>query len=238
MPIRQGEERTTITLDLGEYRVTRAVTPGNSYLKVENAAGAAYKSPQALLDSLVGDLSFDPLALARADSKAQGDLLIRATGLTVDADAWSTAAGRPVVHDGDPLHIISHSFKEVFAERTLVNRQWEQAKAAVASLPAVEPTEPASVSALMAEQQKLMAQNVAVPAHNARGAAHAADITRLTAERDRLRQALADTESALTAAHTARTAWEPVAAPDFSATTARRQQAHAVNAQAQAYQTR
>lgn len=238
VPIRQGQERAAITLDLGEYRVTRTFTPGNSYLKVENAAGAAYKSPQALLDHLVGDLSFDPLAFVRADRKTQVDLLIRATGLTVDADALSAAAGRPVTNDADPLHVITRTYQAVFADRTLVNRQWEQAKAVVARLPAVEPVAPVSIAALMAEQQKLLAQNVAVQAHNARGAALAADVTRLTAERDRLRQALADTEAALAAAHTAQAAWEPVAAPDFSAITARIQQADAVNEQAQAYEAR
>ena len=238
VPIRQGQAQATITLDLGEYRVTRTFTPGHSYLKVENAAGAAYKSPQALLDSLVGDLSFDPLAFVRADAKTQVDLLIRATGLTLDADALSAAAGRPVVNNADPLHVITRTYQEVFADRTLVNRQWEQAKAVLQRLPEVEATEPVSVTSLAAEQQRLMAQNVAVQAHNAQGAALDADIARLTAERDRLRQALADCEGALTTARTARTAWTPVPAPDFSAITARIQQADAINQQARAYQAR
>lgn len=71
VPIRDGQDRAAITLDLGEYRVTRTFMPGNSYLNVESADGAAFKSPQALLDGLVGQLSFDPLAFVRAGGKAK-----------------------------------------------------------------------------------------------------------------------------------------------------------------------
>ena len=59
-PIRQGETKASIRLELDDLVVTRTFTPGNSYLKVENKEGTSFKSPQAMLDKLVGKLSFDP----------------------------------------------------------------------------------------------------------------------------------------------------------------------------------
>ena len=61
-PIRQGKEKARVVLDLGQYKVTRIFTKAGTYLTVENAQGATFKSPQALLDKMIGDLSFDPLA--------------------------------------------------------------------------------------------------------------------------------------------------------------------------------
>src|SRR6056297_1589726 len=59
-PIRKGEDKAEVTITLGEsepeYDVTRTFTENGSYLKVENADGAQIKSPQSLLDNLLGKL--------------------------------------------------------------------------------------------------------------------------------------------------------------------------------------
>lgn len=79
-PIRKGAQSARIRLDLGEIVVTRHFKAGekNTYttsLTVESAEGARYPSPQKLLDSLLGALSFDPLAFSRMDAKQQFDAL-------------------------------------------------------------------------------------------------------------------------------------------------------------------
>jgi len=82
-PIREGEDKARVVLELDGTGlvVTRTFTPKGSYLKVENAAGATVKSPQAMLDQLVGKLSFDPLEFSRMDRKTQLETLKNLVGL-------------------------------------------------------------------------------------------------------------------------------------------------------------
>lgn len=81
-PIRKGQDRAVIKLDLGEVIVTRTFKKredgsAGTTITVENAEGAQFPSPQRMLDSLLGSLTFDPLAFARAKPKEQFDALKR-----------------------------------------------------------------------------------------------------------------------------------------------------------------
>jgi DNA repair exonuclease SbcCD ATPase subunit len=70
-PIRDGEDSASVRLDLGDMIVTRTWSGDKTVLKVESKDGAKYSSPQAVLDSLVGRLSFDPLEFTRLSAKEQ-----------------------------------------------------------------------------------------------------------------------------------------------------------------------
>src|SRR3990167_5105234 len=48
-PIREGADKASITVDLGDYVVSRTFTEKGSYLTVESKDGAKYPSPQAML---------------------------------------------------------------------------------------------------------------------------------------------------------------------------------------------
>jgi energy-coupling factor transporter ATP-binding protein EcfA2 len=79
-PIRKGQEKATIKLDLGEVIVTRTFAKNDdgtarTSITVENAEGARFPSPQRMLDSLLGSLTFDPLHFARMKPKDQFDAL-------------------------------------------------------------------------------------------------------------------------------------------------------------------
>ncbi len=79
-PIRKGQERAVVTLDLGELVVTRTFTKQDdggfrTSITVENGDGARFPSPQRMLDDLLGSLTFDPLAFARMKPKEQFDAL-------------------------------------------------------------------------------------------------------------------------------------------------------------------
>lgn len=78
-PIRKGQTEARIRLDLGEIIVTRKFKDNDgtiiSSITVENAEGARFGSPQTMLDNLLGKLSFDPLAFARMNPRAQFDTL-------------------------------------------------------------------------------------------------------------------------------------------------------------------
>lgn len=83
-PIRHGELHASVTLDLGDIQVTRSWTDDRSTLRVESATGVEYRTPQALLDGLVGRLSFDPLTFAQADARTQLQLLLEVIALPFD----------------------------------------------------------------------------------------------------------------------------------------------------------
>lgn len=83
-PIRNGEEEGRVTVDLGDLVVKR-VFKGNGppKLVVESREGASYKSPQTILNDLVGRLTFDPMEFARSDDKAKAGILMEALGVDV-----------------------------------------------------------------------------------------------------------------------------------------------------------
>lgn len=105
VPIREGEDHASVRLDLGDLVVTRTWTKKGTNLKVESADGATYRSPQSMLDALVGQLSFDPLAFTRLSPKDQREALLDLVDLDVDLDALDDEA------------------KRVYLERTDVGRQ-------------------------------------------------------------------------------------------------------------------
>jgi len=84
-PIRKGAERATIELKLGNGKVAYDVVRtfrrdkhGDVTVDLTVTAGdgsAVRKTPQAVLDSFIGALSFDPLAFARAAPKDQFEVL-------------------------------------------------------------------------------------------------------------------------------------------------------------------
>ena len=94
-PIRKGSDTARIRLDLGDVIVTRqfakrAVAEGApegapdavvTRITVETAEGARFPSPQTMLDALLGSLSFDPLAFARASDRAQVEMLAGLCGV-------------------------------------------------------------------------------------------------------------------------------------------------------------
>jgi hypothetical protein len=92
MPIRKGENSGRIRLNLGELVVTRRFTESGSTLVVENADGARFPSPQKMLDDLIGELSFDPLAFSRMDGRQQYEELKRIAKIDLDMDALERAS--------------------------------------------------------------------------------------------------------------------------------------------------
>lgn len=104
VPIRKGAESASTFIDLGKYKVTRTWTQKGSYIKVESNDGARYTKAQALLDDLVGDLSFNPLEFARMDKKKQKEVLLGLVDLGIDLDE------------------LAKERKMVFDERTDINR--------------------------------------------------------------------------------------------------------------------
>ena len=106
--LRKGEEKGKITLDLGDYIVTRNWTgPQKSYLTVTNKDGAKFGNAQTILDRLIGELSFDPLAFTTMESKKRLELLKNLAGIdfsSIDKEIEEAmVARRDYKRDGEKL---------------------------------------------------------------------------------------------------------------------------------------
>ncbi|MBA7672714.1 hypothetical protein ES703_80900 [subsurface metagenome] len=124
-PIRDGQDKAQVILELDDYIVSRNWTANDkSYLKVENKEGASFKSPQALIDSFLGDLSFDPLEFARLRPGDQKDTLIRFVDLDID------------------LNELEEKKKALYDDRTLKGRELKTAQALVKEISAEAPDLP------------------------------------------------------------------------------------------------
>ena len=107
-PIRNGQKKAQITLDLGDIEVVRTFTAKGSKLVVKNKDGVTYGSPQAMLDELTGNLTFDPLEFTRLDSKKKLETLKQVLGLDfTDIDA---------------------EYKKAFSDRQDINRRGKELK--------------------------------------------------------------------------------------------------------------
>ena len=147
MPIRDGETKASVRLDLGDLIVTRRWTESGTTLVVENADGSVLKSPQAVLDNLIGRLSFDPLAFVQLRPKEQVDALLALVDLPFV----------PAELDADRAAL--------FAERTDVNRKVKDLTAQYADtvpVPADTPDEEVSATDLVAQINDATSRNAQI----------------------------------------------------------------------------
>ena len=79
-PIRYGESKGWIKIDLGDYTIERTFKLDEhgeytSKLFVTSPDGAEYKSPQAVIEKCFNSLSFNPLEFSNTDKKTQLEML-------------------------------------------------------------------------------------------------------------------------------------------------------------------
>ena len=139
-PIHGGEKKAVISVDLGDIKVTRKWTSNDkSTLVVENQQGAKFKSPQAMLDKLVGSLSFDPLAFSQMEDKQQLETLMGLVKFSIDPRE------------------LDRQKKELFDERTIRNRETKQLEGQLAGMTepdAETPEEEVSASEILTKMQE------------------------------------------------------------------------------------
>jgi hypothetical protein len=75
LPVRNGESRAKVEIQLGEYTLTRTVTDKTDRFIVKNRDGATYPSPRKFLSDIVGPIAIRPLAFASLKTKEQLDVL-------------------------------------------------------------------------------------------------------------------------------------------------------------------
>lgn len=151
-PIRKGENKARIRLDFGELVVERRFTEKSSTLFVESAEGARFQSPQKMLDALIGELSFDPLAFARKKPEDQFEDLRAVAKVDVDFEKLDR------LNAGD------------YAKRTDVNRDAKarRTQADAITVAADLPDAPLDESTLLDQIQQAGEHNATIETRKAR----------------------------------------------------------------------
>lgn len=130
-PIRDGESKARVVITLDDLKIERKWTPSGTTLTVGPKDGnAKLNSPQAVLDRLIGVLSFDPLAFAEAEPKRQVETLIDLIGR-------------------EQFDSVARSRKSAYDERTEINRDVRRAQAEVDSRTDAKQVEPVDVNDLV-----------------------------------------------------------------------------------------
>ena len=97
-PVRKGQTEARVELDLDDLVIERTWKGDKTSLKIRAKDGSTYSSPQTMLDSLVGRLSFDPLEFTRLHPKAQLEALLQVVDLG-GYDPEKAAAERKSLYD-------------------------------------------------------------------------------------------------------------------------------------------
>jgi len=114
-PIKRGAKKAHVVVETETLTVTRKFTPKGSTLKVESKDGAVFGSPQKMLDSLIGDISFDPLEFDRMKPADQLERLKSLVGLDFEDD--------------------DRRRQEAFDERTTAKREAKRVTALIDAMP-------------------------------------------------------------------------------------------------------
>lgn len=178
VPIRKGAEQATIRLALGDddvelivtrtFRTTKDGTITTS-LTVESPDGATFRSPQTMLDRLIGELSFDPLAFSRAKPAEQIDMLKRLVpGIDFDQ--------------------IERQNEADYQQRRDINRRARKLRAQAAGIEPVEDLTPIDETELVAKLEQAGEHNAEIERRRARREKVASDIKTLDMQAARRRE--------------------------------------------------
>ena len=143
--LRNGEETGQVTLDLGDMRLERKYTEKGDKLKLQGkvAGTDSYSNltaPAKILKGLFNPNSINPLSLLTAKPKELLDAVLMAMPMTVDGEYLSEITDSTEVDtDEHALVVIDKVTKEIFTERTGVNRDLKTAKTTMEQLEATLP---------------------------------------------------------------------------------------------------
>lgn len=216
--LREGQDEGEITIELDNgMRVLRTFTRAGAgietKLRVESSDGARYKTPQAVLDALLGELTFDPLAFARDDAKGQ------------------VATLKSLVRDFD-FEDNADAVKRAYDQRTDENRMRDRESAAMLAItiPRDAPAAAVDTADLARQLSEATAHNQTISDRQRRREEAGTQIEQLLAGAERLRAQAASAEAQAAKLQTALDAAEALPEPiDIAAITARIETASSIN---------
>lgn len=117
-PIRNGQNKSKVIINLGDIQVTRTWTQKGTYLKISpNSLVKKFGGSQSLLDSWKGKLSFDPMEFSRKTEKEQRDILLRLVSLDINLDEWK------------------EQYQDIYDKRTEENRRLKELQIKINDIP-------------------------------------------------------------------------------------------------------
>ncbi len=190
VPIHKGAEKATVTVNLGDFIITRTWKGDTSTLKITNPDNSIKQKPQAILDSLLGRFTFNPMSFMDAKAADRRETLLQMIDLKLPAEWTELGEQTP---ESDPLSYIAERRKEIYRQRTDIGRDLDKANGALssaqASLPLGQPPMRISVSKLAEKLRSAEAANseskAAADKIN-RGAAKVIEINKLIDEKQDL----------------------------------------------------
>lgn len=141
-PVREGTKASKITVETNDLIICRTTSAktGRSQLVVTAKDGTRLTSPQAILNNLVGALSFNPLAFIRMEAKQQAAELRALVGLDFSELEEQRAA--------------------LYEDRTVAGREVKRLKGTLESLPRYRiGDEEVDIAGVSEEMQKRQMQN-------------------------------------------------------------------------------
>lgn len=185
-PVRDGADEALVELDLGDLIVRRTWNAeGRSTLSVAAPDGAKYSAPQGVIDSMLGRLSFDPLAFTRLSDREQLAALIDIVELPFDPDE------------------LDRKRRGLFDARTETGREVKRLEGQLAGMPVPADDTPDEEVSIAELAGKLSAVRALQDRHDRA----AADVESAAARVDRLRAELVDATEQLADAERALAEW-------------------------------
>lgn len=218
--IHRGAEFAQVLLETDQYVIKRRWTANDrSTITVKSKEGATFPSPQALLDKLVGRISFDPLSFMRMAPKEQAAALRQLVGLDFSA--------------------LDARRREIFEERAGVNKELAATQVLLDATTCYPdaPAAPVSLAALLADEtaaRMTLGSNEAKRKEATAAAVALEDaVDAVAAARRALRIATDAEEAARVREATAREAAAGLVDPDLAAIREQLGKVEQVNAQVQ-----
>lgn len=93
-PIRDGQKKATVCVDVGEFKVEKSWTASGTRLKVTAADGSQVKNAQTILDGLFDVFALDPLKFLQLTPKEQIFEVLSVAGVTPPVNAVRKITGQ------------------------------------------------------------------------------------------------------------------------------------------------
>ncbi len=162
MPIRTGEKKAEIYLDLGDFRITRKITGKSDSLKVESSDGHQVTSPQRFLSSCLADLAHNPLEFMRMKPKEQLEIVQGLFPLpvqTLEVERIAGLTAKTIKMGDNKILYLDTVSKALFEERTENNREVVRLEKVIESIQiprALADIQPVSIAELASEKDRLI----------------------------------------------------------------------------------
>jgi len=138
--LKQGEESGEIVLVLeDDVTIKKRITREKSSLSIRHPIFGKVSAPKSYIDNLVDSLSVNPVQFLSASKKDRVKILLEALPMKISADELRKAGVPDTIHiselgDSHALVVIEEARRQIYAERTAVNRSVKDKRSTVREL--------------------------------------------------------------------------------------------------------